>query len=301
MAGKLYNDHPNEKTKIGILDDIFRVKNQAMRIVTITNDWNKQDFYSGMLKGRLLSLMSELEIIELNNSIRPFRSLEGAFVIRNILTVYPEGSIHLFLVNQGNKPNVYPLLIGINGQYLLAWEDSVLGLIFDTPPDLCVRITPEVFNDVKKQTKQTDIKVAPSFPELQLFPMMVLAIQSGLPLDELGPNQPELIMQSPWLPVIQDQTISGRVIFIDSYGNAISNISKEVFAQVGQGRKFEIFLISNHYKIDYINTAYLETEPGEMLALFNSASFLEVAIVHGNIASLLGLEPGSTIKVKFYD
>ena len=272
-----------------------------MRIVTITNDWNTQDFYSGMLQGRLHSLVQELKIIEINNSIRPFRSLEGAFVIRNILNVYPAGSIHLFLVNQGNKPNVYPLLIRINNQYLIAWEDSVLGLIFDNPPDLCVRITPEVFNEVKLLTGQNDIRVAPSFPELELFPMMVLAINSELPLDKLGPNTPELVMQSPWLPVIQDQTISGRVIFIDSYGNAISNISKDLFAQIGLGRKFEIFLISNHYKIDYINTGYLETEPGEMLALFNSVNFLELAIVHGNIASLLGLEPGSTIKIKFYE
>lgn len=273
----------------------------AKRIVTITSDWNRQDYYVGMLKGRIYSLLPDVTLVETGDQIAPFRTLEGAFVMRSIMPEFPPESVHLFLVNQGNRPDIFPLLVKSNQRYLIAWEDSVLGLVVEEEPEYCLRITPEVFTEIKRRLDIQNSRVAPSFPALGLFPVLVLAIEAGIPFDELGPHQPELVLSSPWLPVIQDQSITGRIIYIDSYGNAISNISRELFDKMGQARKFEIFLISNHYRLNSINTGYLETEPGEMLALFNSLNFLELAIVHGSIAELLGIEPGSTIKIKFYD
>ncbi|MCK5821788.1 MAG: SAM-dependent chlorinase/fluorinase [Bacteroidales bacterium] len=272
-----------------------------LRIVSITSDWNRQDYYSGMMKGRLSSLMPDVRLIETGNQILPFRTLEGAFIVRSILPEFPIGSIHLFLVNQGNSPDVYPMLLKTKGRYIIAWEDSVLGLVVEEKPELCLRITPDVFNKMKKLTGVVNGQVAPSFPELGLFPIIALSIVLELPLAELGPDQSDIVMNSPWLPVIQDKTLVGRVIYIDSYGNAISNISKDLFDRANQGKRFEIYIISNHYRLDRINTGYMETEPGDMLALFNAINYLEFAIVHGNISDLLGLETGSTIKIKFYD
>ena len=273
----------------------------AKSIVTITSDWNRQDYYSGMMKGRIYSLMPDVTLVETGDQVLPFKTLEGAFVVRHVMPEFPPGSIHLFLVNQGNEPDVYPLLLKTKDRFLIAWEDSVLGLLIEDEPELCIRITPDIFTEIKRLTDTGNGRVAPTFPELGLFPLIVLAIDRGLKLEDLGPNQPELVMSSPWLPVIQDQSLTGRIIYIDSYGNAISNIGKDLFEKMRQGRRFEIFLISNHYRLDTINTGYLETEPGELLALFNVINFLEVAIVHGNISELLGLVPGSTIKIKFYE
>jgi len=272
-----------------------------LRIVTITSDWNRQDYYSGMLKGRIYSLLPDVRLVETGNQILPFRTLEGAFVVRSMMSEFPLGSIHLFLVNQGNKPDVYPLLLKTNGRYLIAWEDAVLGLVVEDKPEFCLRITPDIFSEIKKMTGVVNGQVSPTFPELGLFPVVVLAIVKEIAFMELGPDQPDLIMSSPWLPVIQEQSLTGRIIYIDSYGNAISNINKDLFDKTRQGKRFEIYIISNHYRIDSLNTGYLETEPGEMLALFNTLNFLEFAIVHGSIAELLGLEPGSTIKIKFYE
>lgn len=272
-----------------------------MVLITLTTDWNRQDYYAGMMKGRILSLMPDASVQEVTHHIEPFHSLEGAFVLRHIIREYPEKSIHLFMVNQGNRPDIFPLIISTKGKSIIAWEDSVLGLVIDDEPDYCLRITPEVFAQIKKELSIDNSGVSPSFPELGLFPVLALFIQRGLRHEDFGVNEKERITSSPWLPVIQEQSISGRVLYIDSYGNAISNITKELFEKIRQGRKFEIFLISNHYRIDKINTAYLETEPGEILALFNALNFLEVAMVHASISELLGLEAGSTIKVKFND
>lgn len=272
-----------------------------MRIVTLTSDWNSRDYYTGMLKGRLLSMVSDLNIVENSHFIRPFSTLEGAFVMSMMIPQYPEGTVHLYMVNKGNRPDIFPVLVSFGKQYLIAWEDALPGIFSGPKPELVVRISPDIFASIRSMTGMTSLKVSPSFPELQIFPLLVLAIDKNLNFAELASHEPGLISESPWLPVIQNQTISGRVIYIDSYGNAISNITKSLFDQVRQGRKFDIFLLSNHYRISKLNTGYLETEPGDLLALFNSAGLLEVAIVHGSISELLGLEPGGMIKIKFYD
>jgi S-adenosyl-L-methionine hydrolase (adenosine-forming) len=93
----------------------------------------------------------------------------------------------------------------------------------------------------------------------------------------------------------------GSVIYIDSYQNAITNITRDLYERIGKGRKFEIALQSNHYKLNRINRTYSETSTGELLVLFNSLGLLEVAINKGNAAELLSLTTSSVVRIRFFD
>ena len=93
--------------------------------------------------------------------------------------------------------------------------------------------------------------------------------------------------------------ITGAVIYIDSFRNAITNITKDLFDRIGEGRAFEIYPQNNYYKITRLNDFYHETAPGEILAIFNSVGLLEIAINKGNAAELLNLSVNSSIRVKF--
>ena len=301
MAGNFRNTCHDQETKIGNLTEIFGLIEDSMTIVTITSDWSNRDYYSGMLKGKLLGLIRDIHLVDINQEIKPFKTIEGAFLMRQVLGSYPPQSIHLYMVNQGNRPDVFPVILKHRDNYMIGWEDAGLGLIVDEEPELCVRITPEVFGKIKLACGLDAVKVFPSFPALGIFPVLACALSRQVPIGELGQHDPGILQATPWLPAIQDSTISGRIVYIDSYGNAISNISKSLFDRTVLNRRFDIFLISNHYRINRINTGYLETEPGDMMALFNSVDLLEVAVVHGNITTLLGLEPGSAIKVKVYE
>lgn len=83
--------------------------------------------------------------------------------------------------------------------------------------------------------------------------------------------------------------------------NAISNISKDLFERVSQGRKFEIFVQSQHNRVDRIAKTYNEVDAGELVALFNSAGLLEIAINNGHATELLNLTNNSSIRIKFYE
>ena len=141
--------------------------------------------------------------------------------------------------------------------------------------------------------------IEPSFPELSLFTRIAAFLCTGLPLNQAGPHSTDFNRSNSWLPVIQKNLIDGQVIFIDSYRNAITNIPKTEFLRMGTNRTFEITIKSTRYRINGISDTYLESDPGELLAIFNSAGLLEIAVVQGNAAELLGFEPGTPIKIKF--
>jgi S-adenosylmethionine hydrolase len=134
---------------------------------------------------------------------------------------------------------------------------------------------------------------------LYVFAPTAAHLAGGKSLDELGSPLPRLNKQMPLLATISESVIAGSVVYIDSYQNAITNISRELFEKIGKGRPFDILVQSYHYKINRINKTYNETSDGELLAIFNSVGLLEIAINRGNVAELLNIGLHSNIRVKF--
>ena len=103
----------------------------------------------------------------------------------------------------------------------------------------------------------------------------------------------------PLRAAIDKSGITGSVIYIDSFRNAITNITRDLFDRIGEGRAFEIYPQNNYYIITRLNNFYHETAPGEILAIFNSVGLLEIAISKGNAADLLNLSTNSSVRIKF--
>jgi len=274
-----------------------------MGVISFTSDWNRHDYYAGMLKGKIIRMVPGASLVDISHDIQPFHTLQGAFVLRQAMFEFPEGSIHVFLVNQGYSDEINPVICKYMGQFILAWKDPVLGLLFDREPEFCMEVTQDFFASIKSTYKNVTFEnngFSPSFPEMALFPLIIKWISDN-PDNRPGEHEQISIGESPWQPVIQEGSITGRVIYIDSYKNAISNITLGLFKEMHKGRRFEIFVKSNHYKITELSQSYGEAEPGDLIALFNSAGFLEIAMVQANVGDLLSLEQGSSIKIKFYD
>jgi S-adenosyl-L-methionine hydrolase (adenosine-forming) len=272
-----------------------------MVFITLTTDWQTRDYYSGMIKGRLLRLIPDAAIIDINQHIEPFHILQASFVLRQVLPEYPDGTIHLFMVNQGHQPGIWPAVAQYKNQFLVGWDDGILAHVMDSDPEFYLRLDHEILDhlDQAAGTGEQFRIIEPSFPELSLFTRIARYLSMGLPLDKAGPHSGDFIRSNSWQPVIQKNQIDGQVVFIDSYRNAITNIPRAEFLRIGTNRTFEITIKTNRYKIYGISNTYLESDPGELMAIFNTAGLLEIAIVQGNAAELLGFEPGTPIKIKF--
>jgi len=101
-------------------------------------------------------------------------------------------------------------------------------------------------------------------------------------------------------PTIDESVIIGRIVYIDSFDNAITNISKDLFDRVARSRKYQIFVQSNSNKINQISSNYYDAPEGELLALFNSLNLLEIAMNGGNAAQILSLDTDSTVRITFF-
>jgi S-adenosylmethionine hydrolase len=272
-----------------------------MTFITLTSDWQTRDYYSGKIKGRLLKLIPDAIIADISHNIDPFHILQATFLFSQAMEEFPDGTIHLFLVNQGVRKGTLPAVVRCRNQFIIGWDDGNLGLVMADGPDYFLIADAAALQRMDELTGIAEpLRVPdPSFPELSLFTRIAAYLAAGFPLSQAGPHNPAFRALNPWLPVIHKDRIDGQVVHIDSYGNAITNIPKSVFLTTGTGRPLEIIIKSNRYKIFEINRDYLDSDPGELLAIFNSAGLLEIAIGQGNAAELLGFEAGTSIKIKF--
>ncbi len=258
-----------------------------MHIITLTSDWNESDYYVASLKGKLLSTCPEVRIVDINHNVKPFNTAQAAFVVRNSYPDFPENTIHIIAVNSEPEEGGQLLAARINNQYFLCADNGMLGLLGGPDPELVIKI-----NETAEQKSA-------SFISMSIFAKVACALSAGTPLKKLGTPTSDYNKQVPLRPTIEDLTITGSVIFIDSYDNAITNISRELFDRIGNGKPFKIYVQSKHYMVDRINIRYNESTAGDLLAIFNTVSLLEIAIRNGNAAGLLKLNTGSTIRVKF--
>jgi S-adenosylmethionine hydrolase len=258
-----------------------------MHIITLTSDWKENDYYVASLKGKLLNQCPDVQIVDITHRVKTFNTAQAAFLVRNCFPNFPKGTIHIIAVNSEPVEGGQLLAALMEGHYFLCADNGILGLLGGQEPEAVMKIggTPQ--------------KVASSFPALSVFADAACSLVKGKTLSQLGQPAEVFNKQVPLRPTIEDRTISGSVIYIDSFQNAITNISREFFDRVGQGSPFKIFVQSKHYLLEKINSRYNETPPGDLLALFNSVGLLEIAIRNGNAAGLLKLITGSTIRVEF--
>ncbi len=258
-----------------------------MTIVTLTTDWNTNDYYVGAIKGKILSQCSGVQVVDISHQVQAFNITQAAFVLRNCFFNFPAGSIHIIGVNTEGDEKIPFLLAEYKKHYFIGADNGVFGLMFNDAPDRIIQL--KYPGEMK------------SFTSFSVFADTASRIANGEKAESLGKTVSEF---QKWIPIraaIDKSVITGTVIYIDSFRNAITNITRDLFDRVGSNRPFEIYVQSNHYKITRINTYYSETAAGEILALFNSVGLLEIAINQGNAADLLNLSTNSTIRVKFLE
>jgi S-adenosylmethionine hydrolase len=260
-----------------------------MAIITLTTDWKSNDFYVGAVKGAILSAYADAQIIDINHQVATFNIAQAAFIIKNSFAYFPKGTVHIIDVNSEMTSQASYIALHYLDHYFIGTDNGGFGLICKDNIQTIVRI--EKFFDKEFQT----------FPALKVFAPAAAFLALGNKINELGASLSDINRQTPFRATIDEAVIVGSVIYIDSYQNVITNISKELFDRVGRNRKFEILVQSNHYRINKINLTYNETSNGELLAIFNSAALLEIAINKGNIAELLNLSINSNVRIKFFD
>lgn len=254
-----------------------------MQIVTLTTDFGTTDYHSGALKGAILAAHRSLNIVDITHNIEHYNIVQGAFVFKNAWKHFPKGSIHCLSVNDLAKFPMPYVALARDGHYFLAPDNGILTLVFG-----------EHRGPVYRLTAPAEV----SHPEEWIFAKACAHLSSGKSIESIGTPVTELVQRITFQPVISSDQIRGSIIYVDHYGNAVTNITRSLFEQVANGRSFALF-IRRHDPIGHLSRHYSEVGVGEPLCLFNAADHLAVAINMGNAAQLLGLHVEDTVQIDF--
>ncbi len=253
------------------------------RLVTLTTDWSKQDFYFGMLYGKIISISPEIRIVNLSHNISPFNYTYAAFIIKHSFRHFPEHSVHICMVNSDSSPKNRLLLFEHQKHYFIVPDNGSISLIADEFP-------------LKIFGYDT---VNSSFGSLDAIGNALSNLLANSDMSQYIVDGSGIKKLTPMLPVIEADSITGKVIYIDSYQNAITNISHDEFENERKSRRFTIYLQSYSYSITAISQSYNDVEGGELLAIFNSLGLLEIALRDGPVAQLFNLTVNSSILIQF--
>lgn len=258
-----------------------------MPVITLTSDWRSNDYYLASVKGRLLSAEKNLTLVDLNHSITPFNTSEASFILRNSYLHFPEGSIHMVFVNSQPTDRHPYVAIAYNRHFFIGTDNGLFNIFIPENEAEVVTLTPEEKDGFK------------SFPGLLTFTAAALDLVAGKKLSELGEVRKEYSSSVPIRPTIDEDILTGRVIYSDSYGNVITNISRELFNRLSNNRFFQISVQSRRYIIERIDEDYSSAQEGDLIAIFNLSGLLEIAIINGSASKLLNLNLNSLIRIEF--
>ena len=248
-----------------------------MPLVTLTSDIGQKDFLVGGIKGQLLQVNNNFSIVDITHQLSPFNYPQAAYVCRNAIKSFPEGTMHIVMVNLFDDKPEHLLLAQHNGHYIGCGDNGLLTMILEEVPQKVVALP--VDKTTQKNTLYCTGVFAKAFNE----------ILNGKPLEEVGNAAVSINVKNALRPMLGNNWIEGQIIFIDNFENVIVNITKEDFETQRKGRSFKI-VFKRDEVIDRISDTYADVPEGEKLALFNSAAYLEIAINKGNAAGLFGLQ-----------
>lgn len=274
-----------------------------MSIITLTTDFGHKDYFVGALKGKILSEHQEVVIVDISHEIDLFNTLEASYCIEAAYHNFPKGTIHIIGVDSERVGDTQHIAMQWDDHYFICADNGILNsLIQKKIPQKIVAITIHDRLNINASDMDVFVAVACHIARGGLLNVIGKEIQSLKPVNVLTSSISDNLNE-----------IKGQIVYIDSFGNCVTNISHKQFNETIRGRKFEIViknkkfsrLHKNYSDFPVSDVKQLKDLEGDFLALFNENGYLEIAIYKsnpktvGSAATLLGLHFRDTVSIKF--
>lgn len=260
-----------------------------MPIITLTTDLGLKDYYVASIKGAILSELQQVNIVDVSHEIEKFNIAQAAFVVKNAIKDFPKESVHILGVLPTRTNEITHLAVEYDQQYFIGADNGIFSLIFEKPPTKVVELN---------LLQNSDLL---TFPTKDVFVKAACHLARGGAIELLGNKVNSINERSSFMAVVGPNSIRGSVIYVDSYGNLITNISKNLFKEVGNNRPFTITFRKPTYEITEISNNYNDVVESEVLAIFGASGFLEIAINIGHASNLMGIKVNDVVSILFDD
>jgi len=276
-------------------------------IITLLTDFGEKDTYVGAMKGVILSIAPDAQIVDISHEIAPQDIKQAAAILDGIYQYYPEHSVHVIVVDPGVGSERKPIALRGERGTCLAPDNGVLSYIH----------TKEPHSPVFALDRQEYWLPLPSntFHGRDIFSPVAAHLSVGVPIQELGTPIIRIVTFPLPSVLVTETTIKGEVVKIDNFGNALTNIGQlqwlskdalrftpqvgwELLSPVTLDAR-QVRIICGWHTLTGIHQNYTQVAIGQLVAVVGSNKELEIAVNQGRASDALSIQPGHSVIIQF--
>ena len=275
-----------------------------MSIITLITDFGNKDHFVAKMKGNIYTKYPDAKIIDISNHVSPFNIMEAAYILENSYKSFPEKSVHIIDVDSEKTIEKKHIVVYLDNHYFVCSDNGILSI-------LAQNINPEKIYEI---IIQEDLNTIDS--STNIFSQVACHLAKGGKPELIGKEISDIKSVKNLKPFINEDSnqIVSSVIYIDNFGNVITNLKKNIFEEIRKGRSFVIS--ARNYKFEKIFNKYSDivnynvpinerNDEGKGLVVFNSNNLLQISIYRSNpqnvgtASSLMGLKIYDSVTISF--
>jgi hypothetical protein len=259
-------------------------------VITITTDFGTNDHFVGAMKGVIVDIVPEAQIVDISHAVQPFDVLDGALTIAQAYSYFPNGTIHLVVVDPGVGTARRPILASSDGHHFVAPDNGVLSMVYAREERIHVRhITSEHY------FRQP---VSNTFHGRDIFAPVAAYLAKQVDSHKFGDEIEDYVkFAAPRPKAVGENRIRGVVLKVDRFGNLVTNVSAADVPALFAAKTAPFKIAVGSREITDIRAAYGEGGPGEVFGILGSMGYLEIAANRAAAAQLTGAVKGSEVMI----
>jgi S-adenosyl-L-methionine hydrolase (adenosine-forming) len=257
-------------------------------VITLLTDFGSADHYAGAMKGVMLGICPDAQLVDISHEIAPYAIVEAAFTLAQAWTCFPEGTVHLVVVDPGVGSARRPLMVEAGGHRFVAPDNGVLTMLYDAVPT----------HEVRGITASRYFRppVSRTFHGRDIFAPVAAHLANGLAAAELGESVGDYLRFGFASPArTGEKTWTGTILKTDHFGNLITNFDSKTWQRLA-AEPFEMRV--GRHLVTRMASHYAEANTGELFVIEGSAGFLEVSLNRGSAAETVGTRPGDMLELR---
>ncbi len=258
-----------------------------MKYIALLTDFGLDDHFVGVMKAVILNINPSVSIIDISHNIRPQDVFEGAFLLRNSYRYFSKDTVFVVVVDPGVGSRRKPIIIRTADYTFVGPDNGVLSLAVE---EGSTRTALEIKND-----KYFLKPVSNIFHGRDIFASVAAHISKGERLENFGPKTEIFSKLNIPIPEIAGNSLKGKVVYIDRFGNLITNIEREALVRFINNKKFEIKM--GDTVIGDLSESYADATPASPLAIIGSFDCLEISVNRGSAKDYFNAEEGRKVEV----
>jgi S-adenosyl-L-methionine hydrolase (adenosine-forming) len=259
-------------------------------IITLTTDFGTNDHFVGAMKGVILDIVPEAQIVDICHSVQAFDVLDGALTISQAYSYFPNRTVHVVVVDPGVGTARRPIVASCDKYHFVAPDNGVLSLVYAREPRMHVRHVTS--NHYFLQP------VSNTFHGRDIFSPVAAYLAKEVDSLKFGDEVEDYVkFTAPKPKALDENRLRGVVLKVDRFGNLITNITPQDAPMLFRDGAEAFKIVVGSRQITELHNSYAEGAPGEVIGILGSMGFLEIAANRGAAAQLTGAGKGNEVTI----